>query len=223
MAAAVPPDALAQAWSQGGYGDPAMWLQERTNTAADAAQALAVALALAMLLAFLLGVASAMAVLSGEPIDTSWRDYDEAQLRRLIGKLGHADDLDRAVKAAQMRITKEVRARVAKLAPVLDAARTEEITAEELAQRIRETLEYQVWADVTVITEVTRIQADAAAAVYRNAGVTSWVWLDSEDDRVCGTCGGNSAAGPVPFGQPFPSGDVAPPGHPRCRCAVAPA
>jgi 2'-5' RNA ligase len=39
----------------------------------------------------------------------------------------------------------------------------------------------------------------------------------------CGECKANQAAGSIPVGARFPSGDLMPPGHPRCRChATAP-
>ena len=71
-------------------------------------------------------------------------------------------------------------------------------------------------------SEVTRAMAAGAAEVYRLAGV-QWVeWVTAEDARVCALCDANEAAGPVFLGQSFPSGAMAPPQHPRCRCALMP-
>lgn len=45
-------------------------------------------------------------------------------------------------------------------------------------------------------------------------------WTTSEDGKVEETCLLNAAAGWIPLEEPFPSGDMTYPAHPRCRCAV---
>jgi len=47
-----------------------------------------------------------------------------------------------------------------------------------------------------------------------------WVWPGTSD---CDICSSNEAAGVIPVDQAFPSGDMAPPAHPNCECALAPA
>jgi hypothetical protein len=41
--------------------------------------------------------------------------------------------------------------------------------------------------------------------------------------NICEDCLANEAAGVIPFEQPFPSGVMTVPAHPRCACACAPA
>jgi len=65
-------------------------------------------------------------------------------------------------------------------------------------------------------TEVSAAVAEAAHDTYRNAGVAATEWLTAEDEKVCPICAANEAAGAVPMGMPFPSGDLMPPAHPRC-------
>jgi hypothetical protein len=45
-------------------------------------------------------------------------------------------------------------------------------------------------------------------------------WLATESMGGCPTCEGNVAATAVVAGEPFPSGDIAPPSHPGCRCVL---
>ena len=52
-------------------------------------------------------------------------------------------------------------------------------------------------------------------------GATKKEWITAGDDRVSEICQGNGGAGTIPMERAFPSGDMQPPGHPRCRCALA--
>lgn len=46
-------------------------------------------------------------------------------------------------------------------------------------------------------------------------------WSTAKDDKVCAEiCAENAMAGPIPLDHVFPSGHMAPLGHPRCRCAL---
>lgn len=47
-----------------------------------------------------------------------------------------------------------------------------------------------------------------------------WIWVGGGDwDCMCED---NANAGVIPIDKPFPSGDMRPPAHPNCRCALAP-
>jgi len=48
-----------------------------------------------------------------------------------------------------------------------------------------------------------------------------WVWVGDSGDWDC-RCEDNANAGAIPIDKPFPSGDMRPPAHPNCRCALAP-
>jgi hypothetical protein len=70
-------------------------------------------------------------------------------------------------------------------------------------------------------TELTRAMAEAAAEIYRQAGVQLVQWVTEPPDP-CPLCIANEESGPHFLGQVFPSGAIAPPQHPRCRCALLP-
>ena len=77
-------------------------------------------------------------------------------------------------------------------------------------------------------TETQMASNAGALAGYKASGVVeSTQWLTAEDDLVEEECLANGAAGPngdgvLPLGDVYPSGDDAPPAHPRCRCVLIP-
>jgi hypothetical protein len=77
-------------------------------------------------------------------------------------------------------------------------------------------------AELVATTEATRAINAAAADAYRAASLWEVRW-QTEDSTACPACIRNQEAGRRPLGVPFPSGAVAPPQHPRCRCALLPA
>lgn len=99
----------------------------------------------------------------------------------------------------------------------------EAIDADELAEEVRALLSSETRAELIAVTEVTRAMQYAAMQHYRRTGIHLVLWLTEEDARVCPACRSNEAAAAHPLGVPFPSGAVAPPDHPRCRCALIPA
>jgi cell division septum initiation protein DivIVA len=60
----------------------------------------------------------------------------------------------------------------------------------------------------------------AAAAIKPGVPVT---WHTEPGHTGCADCADNTLAGEVPAGQEFPTGHVAAPAHPGCRCLVLPA
>lgn len=77
-------------------------------------------------------------------------------------------------------------------------------------------------ADIIARTEVQRAMSDAAVQAYRDLGVSYKHLLLAPDD-ACTVCKGAEDDGVIPLDAPFSTGDVAPPFHPDCRCAIAPA
>ncbi len=71
-------------------------------------------------------------------------------------------------------------------------------------------------------TETANALGEAFTDRGKDLGVTGKEWVTVGDDRVSLECQDNEAAGVIPFDQEFPSGDMAPPQHPDCRCAAAP-
>jgi hypothetical protein len=71
-------------------------------------------------------------------------------------------------------------------------------------------------------TEVQMAQTNGNATVWEKLGLVQTAkWQTSNLPGVCEDCADNAAAGEVPFGQPYPSGDRFPPAHPGgCRCVL---
>jgi len=78
-------------------------------------------------------------------------------------------------------------------------------------------------ADMIAQTETNQALSRAAMDKMREMGVDGKEWIAVGDELVCDICGGNAADGVIPIGQPFQSGDMQTPGHPRCRCTTSPA
>ena len=53
----------------------------------------------------------------------------------------------------------------------------------------------------------------------KDMGVSGKEWVVTDP---CPICEANGNAGAIPLDQAFPSGDMRPPAHPNCRCALAP-
>jgi hypothetical protein len=76
-------------------------------------------------------------------------------------------------------------------------------------------------ADRVVGDAVT--EAVSRAYVAANPQGAKVRWVVDDPDGPCPDCDDNALAGPTTLGQPFPTGQVAPPAHPGCRCVLAPA
>lgn len=78
-------------------------------------------------------------------------------------------------------------------------------------------------AEAIARTEMALADSEGAMAGYKASGIVRGkFWSTSEDDKVSDECQANADAGTIPLDEPFPSGDVAPPAHPNCRCVVLP-
>ena len=77
-------------------------------------------------------------------------------------------------------------------------------------------------AELIARTETANALSTASLDSMKDMGIEGkeWVWPGTSD---CGICSANAAAGVIPVNQAFPSGDMAPPAHPNCECALAPA
>lgn len=83
-------------------------------------------------------------------------------------------------------------------------------------------------AEMVARTETAEAWGDVTQLTLERNGWGARVWQTAHDERVDqsgvgGPCIDNEAAGPVAIGEPFPSGHMFPPAHPRCRCAISPA
>lgn len=101
----------------------------------------------------------------------------------------------------------------------------ENLSAEEIGDQIEDAYAFsEERADLIAMTEVAAANSYGALAGYEEAeamGITirkSWLMLED----ACDICQENADAGAIPLDEEFPSGDLAPPGHPNCRCVLVP-
>jgi SPP1 gp7 family putative phage head morphogenesis protein len=93
---------------------------------------------------------------------------------------------------------------------------------DELARQITDLLDSLTAALLITQSETTWAIGQATLAAYIKAGITYKKWVTRNDDRVCGICKKNQAAGPIPIMAKFPNGSLSPLAHPACRCIIAP-
>jgi SPP1 gp7 family putative phage head morphogenesis protein len=72
-------------------------------------------------------------------------------------------------------------------------------------------------------TELAKADSAGTLNGFKSSGVVTgkW-WQTAEDDKVSDICTANAESGIIPLDAVFPSGDEAPPGHPKCRCVIVP-
>ncbi len=69
-------------------------------------------------------------------------------------------------------------------------------------------------------TEMREATSTARELAALQQGARWKFWITVGDDRVSELCMANEDEGPIEIEEPFPSGDMHPPGHPNCRCTV---
>jgi len=94
--------------------------------------------------------------------------------------------------------------------------------ADELAGMLAEAVDDGAYAEALTATQVTVVSGQAALDYYLAGTASLLQWTVTDDARTCARCVTNEQAGPVRAGTPFPSGDLRPPAHSRCRCAIVP-
>jgi len=72
-------------------------------------------------------------------------------------------------------------------------------------------------------TETASSLSQASLDSMNDMGIEGKEWVTAGDDLVSDECLGNEAEGVIPVNQVFSGGVSAPPQHPDCRCALAPA
>lgn len=78
-------------------------------------------------------------------------------------------------------------------------------------------------AELISETEFMVVMNRIETEVYKRNDIKKVVWRTSEDERVCTDfCVPNEEAGPITLGNEFPSGQISPPSHARCRCYLLP-
>ncbi|MCX4750910.1 phage portal protein [Kitasatospora sp. NBC_01287] len=172
--------------------------------------------------AYLLGAASAQATVSGGDLQTSgWQPGQSGTARDRIEELGLAAGLTAVLAAIPALADKVADTRMKAVAHMLATGPVADIDA--LAEAVSDAASDPGAVEAVAVTETTRGAATAAADYYQQQKVHEGRWLTEPDGRVCPVCDANAAAGPRPIGTNYPSGDISPPAHPRCRCALVPA
>ncbi len=72
-------------------------------------------------------------------------------------------------------------------------------------------------------TETANALSQASLDRMKDMGIEGKEWITAGDNRVSPECMGNQGEGVIPRNQTFGGGTMAPPQHPACRCALAPA
>jgi SPP1 gp7 family putative phage head morphogenesis protein len=245
--AAIDTGKLAEAWAALNPGSFAAKAVSPALAAFLGAAAAAIRRALRAVLGdlwaegWVLGQQAAQAVVAGEPPDwRRWTPGDHAAARQIAG-----DGLARLLADADIHIQSIAESRVGELAGVLESALASDVreieqyhkppgvysmqdvlparnSISDLAAKLENVLDNPERARMVAHTEMARAQSAATVESYEQTGVRERAWLSAEDAKVCPRCDANVAAGAVPMGQPFPSGDMSPPIHPNDRCALMP-
>ncbi len=92
----------------------------------------------------------------------------------------------------------------------------------KIVAQMRKILNVAERAPMIAETEADRAFNAGELAAMKSAGVAYKIWVTRNDSKVCESCRAKAAMGPVPLTQPYPGGQLAPPGHVRCRCHLAP-
>ena len=146
-----------------------------------------------------------------------WTPGDTDAAQRVLG-----GGLQRLLDQAHVTVSSIAANRMDDLADVLAEGLSGGLSPGEIARNLDGVLEDPKWASMVADTETARAISIATQDRYLSIGVTANSWMTAADQRVCQACRDNEDAGAVSVGQSFPSGESAPPSHPRCRCALAP-
>jgi hypothetical protein len=145
------------------------------------------------------------------------RDFAHARAAELVGMQYRGGKLVPNPNA-KWQITNTTRNEIRTL---VEKAFVEETKVEDLAEAIRQAGAFSDSRALTIAaTEIARAQSLGTMDVWKKLGnVKTTQWTVSADGP-CDECLKNSEADPVPLGDPYPSGDIAPPAHPRCKCSL---
>jgi len=97
-------------------------------------------------------------------------------------------------------------------------------SGDELKQKIVKGFAFSpARAEMIARTEVARADTAGNLTGWKESGVVSGKeWLLSNIHPRTDICDDNASVGKISFNSPFPSGDMGPPAHPACECAVIP-
>jgi hypothetical protein len=147
-----------------------------------------------------------------------WREAWEAGQKAAGEEVHPQIATDRIARLSSRWLNEVTQTRIRRIAAILAAGGT----AAGLTAAITALLASSADAGMVAVTEVARAMNAAAMEAYRKAGVNKVRWI-TRSANPCPICLANAAAGSHHLGEPFPSGDTAPPAHPNCECALVPA
>lgn len=153
---------------------------------------------------------------------SSWEPGDAVAARAIIEGSGRYPGLAAIIESGDLTISSIASHRLDELARVLSQAAGEGWGNGKTAAAIRGLLDDPRWARMVAITEVSRASSASSLSRYAANGVEAKSWMTAADQRVCPECSENEQEGDIPIGSYFQDGTDSPPGHPICRCAIAP-
>lgn len=159
-------------------------------------------------------------------IATDWGNWTPGDWRAadaIINGSGRYPGLRALIKSGQVTIKSIADNKLVPLRKILEQAAREGWARGKTAKALGAIVSDPRRARQIAGTELARATSAGALARYRDNGVDAKEWMDAEDQRVCPICSENADQGAIPVDALFSSGDDAPPGHPDCRCAPAPA
>jgi hypothetical protein len=146
-------------------------------------------------------------------------DYAKKRSAELVGMKWVDGDLVTNPNAA-MAITDSTRNMIRQ---AITDAFSREVPFNQLVQTIQNSGAFsEERAKLIADTEMKFAQSRGNLEAWKRSGVIKSIrWLVSGLHYDLDECDLNVEAGPIPIGEAFPTGDEAPPAHPRCGCVAA--
>ena len=135
--------------------------------------------------------------------------------------------MEQAVKWAEKHcaemVTKMEEETKARLAKVISDSIENKDNLDQLSRQIKKEFAdmTKTRADMIAQTETNAALSKGSIDRMHTMGIDGKEWVCVDDP--CEDCQGNESDGIIPIDDDFSSGDSEPPGHPNCRCAIAPA
>jgi ADP-ribose pyrophosphatase YjhB (NUDIX family) len=172
---------------------------------------------------YLIGVISAAALVAGERADTGgWKPGGTQAARDRIDALGASTALGAIVALAAAKAAEAITGAYLGALSRIVAGADGDAKPGDLAAELRTAVAGPGTVQGAVQTQITTACGNAAQDYYAGHEIDYGWWMTDPASNVCPVCQANEAAGRVPFGDPYPSGDRCEPAHPLCRCAVIP-
>lgn len=141
---------------------------------------------------------------AGERLGTKWYDGEKST------EPSEKWPVSESVRLAIRQIVTEAFGRATSISELTESIRAASGFTKEQARIVAET-------EASFAMVRGNYEAWQKTGMVKSVEWTISTFLHTEVDE----CDLNAAAGAIPFGHPFPSGEIAPPQHPGCRCALA--